>query len=229
MQIYESEEAFWHQRGRENWLLQGDNNTEFFHRSASGQKRKRTMFSLMNGSEQIQGTSDLLSHATAFYKDLFGPQQLSHTRMREGSWSKAKCLNDADRADLDKPFTEEEIKEVIDQMEKNKAAGPDGFPIEFYQSCWEIIKQDLMQIFIDFHQNKIDLAKINYGIITLFPKAEDANVIQKYRPICLLQVLFKIFTKALTVRSKVYMKKIIHECQTAFIKGRFITDGIMLL
>jgi hypothetical protein len=93
----------------------------------------------------------------------------------------------------------------------------------------EIIKQDLMQIFIDFHQNKIDLAKINYGIITLIPKAEDANVIQKYRPICLLQVLFKIFTKALTVRSKVYMKKIIHECQTAFIKGRFITDGIMLL
>jgi hypothetical protein len=110
MQIYESEEAFWHQRGRENWLLQGDNNTKFFHRSASGQKRKRTMFSLMNGSEQIQGTPDLLSHATAFYKDLFGPQQLSHTRMREGSWSKAECLNDTERADLDRPFTEEEIK-----------------------------------------------------------------------------------------------------------------------
>jgi hypothetical protein len=27
MLIYESEEAFWHQRGRERWLLQGDNNT----------------------------------------------------------------------------------------------------------------------------------------------------------------------------------------------------------
>jgi hypothetical protein len=25
------------------------------------------------------------------------------------------------------------------------------------------------------------------------------------------------------------MKKIIHECQSAFIKGRFIADGIMLL
>jgi hypothetical protein len=43
--------------------------------------------------------------------------------MREGSWSEIECLNDADRADLDKPFTEEEIKEVIDQMEKK-------------QSCW---------------------------------------------------------------------------------------------
>jgi hypothetical protein len=187
------------------------------------------MFSLMNGSEQIQGTADLLTHATAFYKDLFGPQQMSHTRMRDGIWSEFECLNAEYRAEMDKPFTEEEIKGVIDQMEKNKAAGPDGFPIEFYQSCWEIIKQDLMQIFVDFHQNKIDLAKINYGIITLIPKGDDANVIQKYRPICLLQVLFKIFTKALTVRSEAYMKKIIHDCQTAFIRGRFITDGIMLL
>jgi hypothetical protein len=29
----------------------------------------------------------------------------------------------------------EEVKSVVDQMEKNKAAGPDGIPIEFYQVC----------------------------------------------------------------------------------------------
>jgi hypothetical protein len=44
-----------------------------------------------------------------------------------------------------------------------------------------------------------------------------------------LQVLFKIFTKTLTVRSKTYMLKIIHHCQKAFIRGRYITDGVMLL
>jgi hypothetical protein len=40
-------------------------------------------------------------------------------------------------------------------MEKNKVAGSDGFLIEFFQSCWEIIKVDLMQMFSDFHQHKI--------------------------------------------------------------------------
>jgi hypothetical protein len=114
-------------------------------------------------------------------------------------------------------------------MEKNKAAGPNGFPIEFYQVCWEIIKSDLMQIFEDFYHHRIDLWKINYGVITLIPKGENANIIQKYRPICLLQVLFKIFTKTLTVRSETYILKIIHHCQTAFIRGRYITDGVMLL
>jgi hypothetical protein len=66
-------------------------------------------------------------------------------------------------------------------------------------------------------------------VITLLPKNEDASTIQKYRTICLLQVLFNIFTKTLTVRLEMYMNKIIHACQTAFIKGRFITDGVMLL
>jgi hypothetical protein len=135
LSIYEHEEEFWRQRGREQWLLQGDNNTEFFHRCANGQKRKRMMFSLQNGTKLIQGTDDLLAHATSFYKELFGPQQMSSARLAANVWSDEECLNDADRTELDKPFTEEEIKNVIDQMKKNKAAGPDGFPIEFYQSC----------------------------------------------------------------------------------------------
>jgi hypothetical protein len=36
MVIYEHEEEVWRQRWREQWLLQGDNNTEFFHRCANG-------------------------------------------------------------------------------------------------------------------------------------------------------------------------------------------------
>ena len=79
-------------------------------------------------------------------------------------------------------------------MEKNKAARQDGFPIEFYQACWPIIKHDLVQIFMNFHAHKISLANINYGIITLIPKGEDADVIQKFRTICMLQVLYKIVT-----------------------------------
>jgi hypothetical protein len=35
---------------------------------------------------------------------------------------------------MDLPFSDEEVKEVIDQMENNKAAGPDGFPIDFIKA-----------------------------------------------------------------------------------------------
>jgi hypothetical protein len=42
-------------------------------------------------------------------------------------------------------------------------------------------------------------------------------------------VLFKIFTKVLSVRSEAAMAKLINDCQNAFIRGRFIADGVMLL
>jgi hypothetical protein len=84
-------------------------------------------------------------------------------------------------------------------------------------------------LFNDFHEHKFSLERINYGIITLIPKGEDADIIQKYMPICLLQVLFKIFTKAMTARADPVMGKLIHPCQNAFIRGIYITDGVMLL
>jgi hypothetical protein len=71
--------------------------------------------------------------------------------------------------------------------------------------------------------------RLDYGVVTLVAKGVDADKIQKYRPICLLQVLFKIFTKTLTVRVTPVMEKLLSQCQTAFIKGGYITDGVMLL
>jgi hypothetical protein len=78
---------------------------------------------------------------------------------------------------MDRRFSLEEIKEVIDHMKKNKAAGPDGFPIEFYH-CWDIIKYDIMDVFDDLFEHRIDLDRINHGIITLIPKTADADIIR---------------------------------------------------
>ncbi|KAK1612124.1 hypothetical protein QYE76_035797 [Lolium multiflorum] len=150
-------------------------------------------------------------------------------RLRDDVWAEEEKLNTLDCAEMDKSLSSDEIKDVIDHMEKNKAAGPDGFPIEFYQHRWEIIITDIMHIFNDLSEHRIDLDRINYGIITLIPKSADADIIQKFRPICLLQVFFKIVTKALTVAPNPVMNKLLLPCQTAFIKGRYISDGVMLL
>jgi hypothetical protein len=67
-------------------------------------------------------------------------------------------------------FTVEEVYEAIMNMEKNKAPEPDGFLLEFYQTFWEVLKDDLMGMFVKFQQGDPPLYKLNYGMIILLPK-----------------------------------------------------------
>jgi hypothetical protein len=47
-------------------------------------------------------------------------------------------------------FSMEEVYDAVFQMEHNKSPGPDGFPAEFYQHFWGVIKYDLMALFESF-------------------------------------------------------------------------------
>jgi hypothetical protein len=63
-------------------------------------------------------------------------------------------------------------------MEHNKSPGPDGFPVEFYQVFWEVVKKDLMALFHEFHRGSLPLYSLNFGMIILLPKCEEAMRIQ---------------------------------------------------
>lgn len=132
MKILDEEELYWYKRSHETCLHKGDNNTDYFHRIANGKKRKNTIFSLQDGSTTIEGDKNLLNHATSYYKMLFGPADSERMPLDPGLLQNTNKLFDSDNTDLCKPFSEAEIKVALYQMERNKAAGPDKIPIEFY-------------------------------------------------------------------------------------------------
>jgi len=86
-----------------------------------------------------------------------------------------------------------------------------------------------MDLFKEFHQGSLHLHRLNFGNIILLPKKEDAKVIQQYRPICLLNVSLKIFTKVATNRLTIVAQKIISPTQTAFLPGRNMMEGAVIL
>ena len=114
-------------------------------------------------------------------------------------------------------------------MKHNKASGPDGFPAEFYQIFWSLIKDDLMAMFREFHVGKLPLFNLNFGTITLIPKQKEVKQVQQYRPICMLNVSFKIFTKVLANRLMAVTDKVVRQSQTAFMTGRNILEGVVIL
>ena len=84
-------------------------------------------------------------------------------------------------------------------------------------------------MFNKFHSGDLNLSRLNYGMISLIPKLKEANNIKQYRPICLLNVDYKIFTKALTIRLTPLAAKLISETQTVFIPGGFILEEVIIL
>ena len=227
--LLREEEIKWYERAKVKTLLEGDDNTRFFHLVANGKHRKQHIYKLENDQGTVVGDAHLKSYITQFYKDLFGPPDVSDITLEEDRIQDIPQVSREENELLTSEFTVSEVKDAVFQMEHNKAPGPDGFPAEFYQVFWEVIKDDLMALFTDFHKEDLNLFSLNFGIITLIPKVQEATKIQQYRPICVLNVSFKIFTKVATNRLNKVAQTVVSPMQTAFLPGRNIMEGVVIL
>jgi hypothetical protein len=143
-----------------------DGNNDFFHRIANGRRRKNNIVFLEDSDRKIVGNENILEHATQYYSKLFGPAIGNIFQMDMGIWSGIEKLNEFDNQILCGDFTEKEIKEDLFKMEKNKAASPGNIPAKFYQVCWDVIKNDIVGLFHDFHAGDLNVSRIYYGTIT---------------------------------------------------------------
>ena len=92
-----------------------------------------------------------------------------------------------------------------------------------------MIKEDFKHMFDDLYAGTLDIKRLNYGIITLVPKTKEANQIQKFRPVCLLNVSFNFFTKVLMNTLNLVASSLIPPLQIAFVKGRYSMEGGLVL
>ena len=86
-----------------------------------------------------------------------------------------------------------------------------------------------MPMFQEFFEGQLHLFKLNFGTITLLPKKTEAVRIEEFRPICLLNVSFKIFTKVGMNRLTHIAHSVVQPSQTAFMPDRNILEGVVVL
>jgi hypothetical protein len=101
------------------------------------------------------------------------------------------------------------------------------FLLIFFQDFWDLIHIDLWNLFKDFYDGVLDIKRL--GLETLLPKVDNPTDMRNFRPICLLNVCYKIITKVLTNRLASCITKVISSYQYGFIKGRYIMDGVVSL
>ena len=108
---------------------------------------------------------------------------------------------------------------AVFQLNKEKALGPDGFTIAVYQDCWNVIKENLMRVFLEFHTNEIINQSTNATFIAMVPKKSQTFKISDYRPISLVTSLYKIIVKVLLGRLRKVLHEIVSGLKEPLLKG----------
>lgn len=114
-------------------------------------------------------------------------------------------------------------------MKKLKCPGPDGIPVEFFQSQWPLVGPLLLQVFNFGFEKEEFASNFTSGQIVLLPKKKDQGLLTNKRPITLLNAAYKIGAKAIQRRLTPIMQRIISPQQFAFLPGRNIHHSLLML
>ena len=148
---------------------------------------------------------------------------------------KNSTLKDAMKKDkeleefLSKPISKDEVRRAIKSLKNNKSFGNDRIPAEMYKENIEIMEDVIYEIIcISVKQGKLidDWAE---GIITLLRKKNDRADPNNYRPICLLNISYKILSVIVCTRLNPIMNILTKETQTAYKNNRSTYDIISII
>ena len=146
-----------------------------------------------------------------YYRNLYNSQTIDALDSFETfteSMEIAK-LDDAERDALEGPLTYEECKKSLESFENGKSPGDDGFTVEFYKHFFDLVGTDLLASLNGAYElGRLSVSQ-RRGIIILLPK-DDAELLllQNWRPITLLNVDYKIASKAIARRIEPILSKV---------------------
>jgi len=125
------------------------------------------------------------------HKDLFAKEKRGELGIGRDFWSSSELVSMEENEILCAPFSEVEIKYGIFSCYADGAPGPDGFPFLFYQKFWDWVKDDIVRMFHDFCKGELSLSRLNFAMLTLIPKVDNANNMKFFRSICLINCSLK--------------------------------------
>lgn len=94
----------------------------------------------------------------------------------------------------------EEIKCAVFSLNKNTTPVPDGFEEVFYHTFQDIVKIDDSSAMLQFLNKGWIMPNYNVSTIVLIPKTNDADSIDKFRPIALSNFKFRVITEILACK-----------------------------
>ncbi|KAK1644652.1 hypothetical protein QYE76_062457 [Lolium multiflorum] len=126
-------------------IKEGDANTKYFHLKVNARRRKNHIYRLKHNQGWV---THHFEKDNVVHNHFKGVIDRGEPRKEDFNWEEVHFEESALEG-LGDPFTEDEVKNAIDQMPIDKAPGPDGFTGLFFKKCWYTIKHDVMKVVLE--------------------------------------------------------------------------------
>ena len=141
-----------------------------------------------------------------------------------------KKLTNEESKELEGEISLNEASKTLFNMKSNKSPGSDDFTAEFFKVFWKKLGNFVVRS-INYAYTSGNLSVTQkQGIITCLPKGDKPrHFLKNWRPISLLNTVYKIASGSIAARLKSVLDKLIHPDQTGFIAGRYIGENTRLI
>ena len=217
-------------RSKVRWYEEGEKSTKYFFNLEKRNYQKKTMRKLNLNGDIIEDPKVILNEQKNFYQNLYTSQNKAYNKDDENLFFRSPTLpklSDEESKKCDGLLKNSECYKALKTFGKNKSPGNDGLTSEFYLYFWPYLGDVMVKSFNTSYQDGLLSTSQRQAVITLIEKkGKDRTLIKNWRPISLLNIDYKIATKALTMRLTTVLPNIIHSNQSGYVKNRNITDSI---
>ncbi|KAL3675001.1 hypothetical protein R1sor_024949 [Riccia sorocarpa] len=221
----------WRLRSKERWFREGEAPSRYFYSQLKAKfaREKITALETEDGNF-ISRHSEIMEEVERYYRNLYTrvqeTVQIRQAREQVLQLLTSRATQEED-ATLHQVPTEEEVEEVVHDLRKEKNPGFDGLVAEVLHACWSFVKNDCIDMIIDFWDRGALTEKNRTAVVKLLPKNSESQWLKNWRPLSLMNLSYKILAKIMANRFKKLMPKLVDDMQTDIIHGRSIANNLL--
>jgi hypothetical protein len=209
------------------WYNEGEKSTRYFLRLLN-----RTIpddFTVLADSDgnETENPEEIEKKIVDFYKKLYEDfEDITEGTNDPSFFNHIQQISEREDSELAAPLTTDELRTTLHEC-KDSAPGPDGIPYSIIGLLWPVYGNILNEAWAHSVESGILPPSHKLSYLKLIPKVgKDLKQIANWRPITLSNCDHKLITKTLAKRLCEKVANKINESQTAYIKGRNISENI---
>ena len=212
------------------WYNEGERSNKYFLALLRRKEINGQLTTLEINGTEVTDTTQIENHVTEFYRSLYNQKQEQFSlREKEELLRHMDSLTDEEIGRINRPLTTELLYQTLKDT-NDSCPGPDGIPYSYLKVTWNWFGPVLLASWLYSQRTKTLPDSHKTSWLRLIPKAgKNPKDLKNWRPITLSNCDHKIITKCLSRIMADSIERIILGNQTAYLKGRSISDNLRLV